>query len=211
MPAFLHERVQRLGQQLAQTNRVLAKYNQADLDTLPALDTLLADTAATYEALQLPSAQNLLLTLRAELVAAQHGTDPATGQQLATQRRAMQRGVMLRLLQQAGTQLRTDIAADAAALDAARAQLRPMLLLGLKKHLVPHAHRKTLSHSALATLWQRLAAEHELHLAAQQLSLQSTQPDILLLLGELVAALLSDDLPPKRRRALSGELAPDAG
>ena len=196
MQVFLHQRLQALARLQATSSAVLAKYNRLDLDLAQALAAFLDEAVQTYRALNQAGTENRLLALQAQTVSAAHGTHPDTLEQVASHRRALQRAVALRVLQQSAEQLRADIERDQRALDEARAQLRPMLLAAFQHGLVALPQRKAPSAAQLGKLWLAMVAHPELQLAARQLALRASVHDLLLLLAELVDAARAS-LPAK--------------
>ena len=196
MQTFLHQRLQAVARLQAASSAVLAKYNRLDLDLAPALSAFLDEAVQTYRALNQASTENRMLALQAQTVSAAHGTHPDTLEQVASHRRALQRAVALRVLQQSAEQLRADIERDQRALDEARTQLRPMLLAAIQHGLVAPQQRKALSAAQLDKLWLAIVAHPELQLAARQLAMRTSVHDLLLLLAELVDAARAN-LPVK--------------
>ncbi|MBL8350547.1 MAG: hypothetical protein JNL87_09545 [Burkholderiaceae bacterium] len=188
MQPFLHGRLQSLERLLARASEVLAKYNRLDLDLAPALTGFLDDAIATQRALQRGPAENELLALKAQFVAAEHGVHPVTLERATGHRRELVRGVALRVLQQSAEQLRNDIARDRQRLDEASVQLRPIVLLAFRQGLITSRTRRPMSNARLETLWRDLLREPDVALAARQLAMQLSLHDILLLLADLVDA-----------------------
>jgi hypothetical protein len=186
MLPFLHDRVRRLGGVLERSSAVLKKYNDLDLDLAPALSDLLDEAVAAYRALNRASVENRMLALKAECVAASHGTNPLTLERVTTNRRTMQRAVALRVLQASAEQVRADIELDTQKLAEAGAQLRPIVLAGIQKGIVPQPWPASAGQTAVERLWRDLRADPDIRLAARQLAMQVSMYDIHLLLGDLL-------------------------
>ncbi len=195
MLPFLHDRLQKLRLLLTQSSEVFVKYNRLDLDFGPALTGWLDEAIAANRALGRAGVENELLALKAQLVSAEHGIQPSTGERVTSHRRAMIRSVALRVLQQSAQQLRADIAADDQSLAEARAQLRPILLLAIQKGLVTLEPPVTISQPEIDRLWRALLKEPETHLAAQQIAMQFSLFDVQLLLSDLIAAARQGMVP----------------
>lgn len=188
MLAFLHDRVRALQQLLDRSSEVLAKYNRLDLDLAPALHAFLDEAVSGCRALGRSNLENQLLTLKAQFVSAVHGTHPLTLERVTSHRRELVRAVALRVLQQSAEQLRVDIDRDGQTLAEGRAQLRPIVLLAIRKGLISLARRKPPSQAQLDTLWRALCKDADAALAARQVALQVGVYDIQLLLSDLIQA-----------------------
>lgn len=188
MLPFLHDRLRTLDALLARSSAVLAKYNARDLDLADALTGFLDEAIAAYRTLQRPTAENRLLALKAEYVAARHGTDPTTLARVTTHRRTLERAVALRVLQASAEQVRDDVTHDRQALDGAAALLRPLVLAGIQRGVIAVPWDPSGGQAALDRLWRDLLAAPELGLAARQVALEASPFDILLLLAGLLEA-----------------------
>lgn len=199
MLPFLHGRRQQLAQVLERSNEVFGKFSRMDLDLAPALAAHLDEAVALYRARGDSKAENELLALKAQLVATEQGINPLTSERIAGHRRQLIRAIALRVLQQSALVLRADAETiDGQLADAGR-QLRPIALLGIQKGLIV-LDPAPKDQDELDAVWKALASEPEIALAARQLAMQVGPFDLLLLLGELIAAA-----------AASGQGAPGAG
>ena len=188
MLAFLHDRVRALQHLLDRSSEVLVKYSRLDLDLAPALDAFLDEAVAACRALGRSTLENQLLTLKAQFVSAVHGTHPLTLERVVGHRRELVRAIALRVLQQSAEQLRADIDRDGQTLAEGRAQLRPIVLLAIRKGLISLAPRKPPSQTQLDALWRALLKDADASLAARQVALQVGLYDIQLLLSDLIQA-----------------------
>lgn len=188
MLPFLHDRLRTLNRVLDQSNEVLAKYNRVDLDLNAALTDLLDAAIAAYRGLNRTTVENRLLALKAECVAASGGTNPLTLERVTTYRRTMQRATALRVLELSAEQLRGDIDTDVRQLADASALLRPIVLAGIQRGLIPLPWPAEADQGALDRLWRALLAESDIQLAARQVAMQVSIYDIQLLLGDLLDA-----------------------
>lgn len=188
MLPFLHDRLRTLNRVLDQSNDVLAKYNRRDLDVGGALTELLDVSIAAYHGLNRATVENRLLALKAECVAASAGTNPLTLERVTTFRRTMQRATALRVLELSAEQLRGDIDADARQLADASALLRPIVLAGIQRGVIPLPWPGGDDQGALDRLWRELLTESDIQLAARQLAMQVSIYDIQLLLTDLLDA-----------------------
>lgn len=186
MLPFLHGRLRVLERLLERSGGVLRKFNDQDLDVHVAFGALLDEAAAAYRDLGRATAENRVLALKAECVAASHGTNPQTLEQVTSHRRAMQRGVVLRTLQVLTEQLRADVNADEAKLAEAAALLRPIVLAGAQKGIVPLPWPSPGDAAAVEALWRALGADAELRLATRQVAMQVSLPDVHLVLDDLL-------------------------
>jgi hypothetical protein len=183
---FVHDRLQRLQALLACSSVVIAKYNRLDLDLAAAVNAFLDETVAAYSALQLATAENTLLALKAQFVSAEQGTHPDTLERNTGHRRQLVRAIALRVLQRSAEQLRNDITQDQNRLYDATRQLQPLVLLAIRDKLLPPLRRQRLNQHQLQQLWRALLQASESELAARQLAMQTSTYDILLLLDDLL-------------------------
>ena len=188
MLAFLHDRVRALQHLLDRSSEVLVKYSRLDLDLTPALDAFLDEAVAACRALGRSSLENQLLTLKAQFVSAVHGTHPLTLERVTGHRRELVRAIALRVLQHSAEQLRADIDRDGQTLAEGRAQLRPIVLLAIRKGLISLTPKKPPSQAQLDALWRALLKDADASLAARQVALQVGLYDIQLLLSDLIQA-----------------------
>ncbi len=188
MLPFLHQRLQVLERLQADCSAVLAKYNRLDLDLWPTLTAFLDQAIASCQQLNRAGWENQFLALKAQCVSAAQGTHPDTLERITSHRRELQRAVALRVLQHSAALLRSEIERDQQALADANTQLRTMLLMAIQQQLVPMQPRKAVSQRQLDTLWRTLLKTPEMQLAARQLAMQVSVPDLQLLLGDLIHA-----------------------
>ncbi len=187
MLPFLHGHLQQLTEVLVRSNEVFDKFSRLDLDLSPALTALLDQAVAAYRARSDSKAENELLALKAQFVATEQGVNPLTFERIAGHKRRLTRTIALRVLQQCAQILRADARTIADQLADARAQLRPIVLLGVQKGLIALDPPPS-AQDELDILWKALVKEPEIALAARQLAMQVGPFDILLLLAELIAA-----------------------
>jgi hypothetical protein len=189
MLPFLHGRLRTLGALLERSGTVLTKYNSLDIDTPEALEVLLDDATTAYRDLGRAPVENRMLALKAECITARHGTHPLTLERVTTHRRAMQRAIALRVLQVVSEQIRTDIEDDTRKLADASALLRPIVLAGIQRRIVPVPWPTPADQQAVERLWRELLGEADLALATRQLAMQASVYDIHLLLAALLESV----------------------
>lgn len=187
MPAFLHGRVQRLEALLTTSSAALGTYNRFDLDLPDVVVSFLDSAIESHRALGLPDVENEMLALKSQYVSAQRGVQPFTLEQVTTRRREMARSIALRVLLDSAARLRDELAADHQSLDDGRTQLRPIVLSAIHKGFTSADHQPTITQAELDALWAAITIDADLQLAARQLTMQLSQPDIQLLLAELLA------------------------
>jgi hypothetical protein len=187
---FVHGRKQQVEALLVRANAVFTKHNQLDLDFLPALKDLLAAAAEHYRSQNRSAEENELLSLAAQVVAAEQGMNPLNGERVTTHRRGLRRAIGLKALQDCAALLRGDAAALARRISDGEGQLRPIILLSLQQGLLPTDFRHE-DEAALDTLWTRVLQDASTTLAARQLAMQLGPHDIRLLLRDLLAAAAS--------------------
>lgn len=186
MLPFLHERLRALGALLDQSSAVLAKYNACDLDLHGALTDLLDESVAVYRRLNWATAENRLLALQSEYVAAREGTNPLTLERVVSHRRALQRAVALRVLNESSEQVRSDVEDDTQRLADVTALLRPIVLAGIQRDVIRIPWPTPSDPEAVARVWRDVLAHPELRLAGRQVAMQMSVYDIHLLLVPLL-------------------------
>ena len=67
--------------------------------------------------------------------------------------------------------------------------------MAIQQQLLPLQQRKPFSQAQLNSLWKTLLKAPDMHLAARQLAMQLSVPDLQLLMGELVQAARGATLP----------------
>lgn len=188
MQPFLHDRVQRLGELLASSGVGLRAYATSE-PTLPTLVAgFLTSAAQTYGALSLHVAENEMLALHAELVAARRRVTPASPEQVPSRRRELERSVALRVLLQSADRLRTDMGRDQERLRVARDQLAPVVVYALQNRLIELAEVPDDGESA-AQKWSVLCAHAETQPATQQVLATTSSHDCVLLVLDLLTAI----------------------
>ncbi len=186
MLPFLHHRLRLLEQLLRRSSDVLVKYNRFDLDLAVALTGFLDEAIALYGSLGEASGENELLTLKAQFVSAQAGTNPLTLERLTTHRREMMRAIALLVLQQSAQRLRADAERVAQRLCDGRSQLHKITLMAMQQGLIPPQGQ--ICQGELEQFWHTLLNEPGICLAARQLAMQLSQFDVQLLLADLIGA-----------------------
>lgn len=190
MPPFLHQRMREFEDLLRSGNGVL----RASADRDPALVELagrhLQLAGATFAKLGIPDAENHVLGLLARVAEARDGVNPLTQERVTTRRREMQRTVALHALLESGERLRSDYEDARSAIRNLREKLTPLALFALQKGFVPDTGGRSLTQADLEAVWQQLCADTESQPVTHQVAMNATPPDILLLLGELLDAVL---------------------
>jgi hypothetical protein len=186
MQPFRHGRLQTLERLLARSNAVLVKYNNSDLDLPQELAYFLDDSVASYKTLALSIGENALLSMKAQFVSAQNGTNPLTLERITSHRRTLERAIALSVLQRSTQQLRTDIASNDESLSLSRERLVPITLNAFKKGLVPES---PITPSDIEALWKTIMLDSDLRTSAQQAAMMAHPADVFLLLGDLLAAV----------------------
>lgn len=189
MPAFLHDRQDRLETLLGASTSALRTHTARDLGTAQVVSAFLDDSAAQYRTLGLSSGENELVGLLAQFTSAREGVDPLTSQRVTTRRREMERGVALRVLLIAAERLRTDLAADRAVLDGSREQLAPLVLHALAHGMVVPGPDGAIAQDGLEQMWRRLLNDEQTASTARLVAMQVAAPDVLLLLAGLLSGL----------------------
>jgi hypothetical protein len=185
MVPFLHDRLARTAKLLDSSNAALRAHQQGAPDATDRIAECLDAMATTYQALGRDVGANEVLTLRAQLVAAQRGYAPGATTKALTDRRGLERAIGLAALSTAAERLRTDIDRDRTTLDTGRDQLRVLVLHGLRLGIIA-AKAAGASLDPEAT-WKAMLHEPETRLLAQQIAMQLSIPDIHLLLLELIS------------------------
>ncbi|MFC7597144.1 hypothetical protein ACFQU3_17635 [Terrabacter sp. GCM10028922] len=187
MQPFLHDRLTTYAQLLESSTAAMTAYAGNDLGYATTVGEHLDAVAKAYGAMGTSDAENAVKALGAELVAARRGVEAATGARVETRRREFERSTALRVLLSAADRLRADHAAARSTLDEAKEQLGPVIVFALDHGLMP-AGFGTPTQDELEKLWRAILMRPESRGAAQVLAMRLSQPDITLLLAELVVA-----------------------
>ncbi len=198
MRRFLHDRQRRLEERLAASSAALRAYLALDPTMGEHVLSFLDRTAGEYRTMGDPDAENEILALEAQLAAARGGLNPITLQQVTRHRRENERAIGLQALLASAARLRTDLSGTRQQLDEAQERLLPMVSVGLQKGLLSPSPTGQYQQAELEAAWQSLVDDPGLRASAQQLAMDVTVADILLLLADLLAALHS---APGGRRA----------
>lgn len=188
MLPFLHDRVQKLDGLLKLANVTLDLFNQRELGINNSAHELLVKAINIYHALGRTSTENEFLTLKAQFVLAESGTNPLTSERLSTYKRDMVRATIFRVLQQSTLLIRTDIAKDQEILADAIDQIRPIVLMAIQKRMIKIDKSRSVSQTELDALWQSFLNDPDIELAAKQLAMKLNLYDIQLVLSELIQA-----------------------
>lgn len=189
MLPFLHDRVQKLDGLLKLANVTLDLFNQRELGINNSAHELLDKAINIYHALGRTSTENELLTLKAQFVLAESGTNPLTSERLSTYKRDMVRATIFRVLQQSTLLIRTDVTKDQEVLADAIDQIRPIVLMAIQKRMIKLDKSGSLSQIELDALWQSFLNDPDIELAAKQLVMKLNLYDIQLVLSELIQAI----------------------
>ena len=136
----------------------------------------------------MPDAENDTLVLSGQLVSARRGWDPLTLVRVTSNRRGMERFVALRVLTQSGDRLRREHQEVEQRLSEARDLLTPTLLYALQNNLLPKGRTEP-DQAALERLWVALQRDPETQTAGRQLAMKVPAADVIILMGDLLAAL----------------------
>ena len=189
MATFLQSRVDRLVPVLTESSATLGRFSSGVAWSGDEAVTVLASAAATYQSLGMPLSENVVRAQLADLTTALHGIHPGTGERVVTRRRDLVRGCTLAALRTTSARLRDDIAADEGVLSDARALLRPIVLQALPRGLLGAALPADPDQAYLEQVWAAVKADPDLTVAAAQVALLVSGPDILVILGELFRQL----------------------
>lgn len=208
MLGFLHARKQQVDALLVQASGMFSKHNRLDLDFVPAVKSFLAAPIEHYRSHGRSATENELLSAEAQIVSAEQGINPLTGERLLTHRRELRRMIALKALQQCAALLRGDSAELAQRLAEGEAQLRPIVLVALQQGLLPPDFRHE-DQGAIEALWSRLLKDASTGLAARQLAMQLGPHDIQLLLTTLLASAAAAPRTPAPDRQPSPAAHPE--
>ena len=207
MKAFLHARLGKLTQLLRHSNDLIGRYNDAEAGLPDRLTQFLDQTAGCCRSLGLHEFEARTVELEARYLMARRGIDPESLEKHATHRRELESKTAFRVLVSLSEQLRAGVEQDRQALASAEAQLRPILLAAVQRGMVVDAgtgSRAPTQAAALDALWRRLLVDADLGLAAKQLAMIASLPDIVLLMGDLLSAIAPAPRRTRRRKPLAG-------
>lgn len=187
MQPFLHDRVNRFEALLESSTSAMRAYVGNDLGYADVVGDHLDGAADAYRQMSSPDAENALRALAAELAAARRGVDAPSATRVETRRREFERSVALRSLLAAGERLRDDLGAAQRSLTEAREQLAPVVVFALDHGLMPAGFGAP-TQDELEKLWQAILQRPESRGTAQMLAMRLSQPDLVLLLADLLVS-----------------------
>lgn len=192
MNVFLHGHLHQLTQLQQLCNGLLSRYNQAD-PTLSADLALFLDTVSeAYRKMARHDMEGQALALKAELLSVHRGLDPRTLEHITGRRREVEMGVILRILQRSHEQVCGDRQTIEKSLADARALLGPVMLASLQRGLIKGSdlHQGAYKRQAkVEALWKLIRIDPALALAANQISINLSVHDIVILAMELLAGM----------------------
>jgi hypothetical protein len=196
MRPFLHERLLRLEDVLELSSAALRAYTALELNLAATVVRFLDGGSLAYRELGLPDGENDLLALQAQFTAARGGLHPVTLERVLRNRRELERAVALQVLQAGSARLRADRAGARQALDDAQERLLPIVAVGIQKGLLTGT-------GDLEACWLALTGDPDIQPAARPIAMTVSLPDILIVLGDLLAPLTPAVLEPPVAMALA--------
>lgn len=189
MRTFLHGRAKQLLSLMVICNDLLRKYNDRHFNLAVELEDFLGEAARIYSELGRKEIEGRFLALKAELNTARRGINPFTFQGASGRRRELESTVSFKVLQAISQQIGSDLQQGEKELQDGRALLVSLVLAAVQLGFIPDATATSSNAQAIEALWRRVSAHPEIGLAAKRVALALSLPDIVLLLGELLADL----------------------
>ncbi len=185
MLPFLHDRVAKLTSCLADANRVLRTNDHTfSVQAREQAETYLDSAAATFRGLGLLSAENEVLTLRAQLQTAKSGLHPSSLER--GDRRALVGAVLRVGLIVTSELVRTHLEKMAGALDEGRSILRDATIEAISDGQLDRALLTVTDEAAVQRCWLALSSVSAQHRRVVRLQASLHPTDIGLLLLEVL-------------------------
>jgi len=190
MRPFLHQRLRRIDELISASNLALQAYLEQNPSLANIVTRFFEQAGATYHRLGLSDGENELLALGAQFAAARHGIDPVSLERRNHHRRELERAVAVHVLQAGAARIRADGARFWQTFDDTTERLLPIVAVGIQKGLIPLAANDP-DAVELETIWRSLLDDRDLQAAARPIAMTIAQPDVVIIIADLLAGLSS--------------------
>lgn len=178
------------GQLLQKITATLKKYNDRDLDAAIVLEKTLDACIAAYAKSGKADKESRFESLKSELVTASRGVNPYTLEKVQLRRNEMIKNTAFRILQNGEEIIREELKEINIKIQQAEELLSQIILAALQAGLIIQAQLKNINTQAkIEKLWKDIGNDPNLNIAHKKVQLMVSQPDITVLLDQIITAL----------------------
>lgn len=177
-------------QLLQQVTATLKKYNNRDLDAAIALEKTLDACIDAYSKNGKADKESRFESLKSELVTASRGVNPYTLEKVKLRRNEMIRNTAFKILQNGEEIIREELKEINSKIQQTEELLSQIILAALQAGLIVQAELKNINTQAkIEKLWKDIGNDPNLSIAHKKVLLMVSQPDITVLLDQIITAL----------------------
>lgn len=177
-------------QLLQQLTATLKKYNNRDLDAAIVLEKTLDTCIAAYSKSGKSDKESRFESLKSELVTAARGVNPYTLEKVQLRKNEMIRNTAFRILQNGEEIIREELKEINSKIQQAEELLSQIILAALQAGLIVQAELNNLDTQAkIEKLWKDIGNDPNLNIAHKKVQLMISQPDITILLNQILTTL----------------------
>lgn len=188
MQPFYYSQVNKLMGALNALEKVTVQYINRAFDLPASLLEWLDHTVQAYKDIGQLERESQLLLLKAEMVTAQRGINPATLEKQSTHRNELQYNTAFRIMQAAEALLRTDLGSKMEKLREAEDLVRQVVIAGFQEGIITQEKiMKAKKQSHLEALWAELSIDPNISLGQTRILLLISKYDVWIMLGDLLA------------------------
>lgn len=178
------------GQLLQQITATLKKYNNRDLDAAIVLEKTLDACIDVYSKNGKSDKESRFVSLKSELVTASRGVNPYTLEKVQLRRSEMIKNTAFRILQNGEEIIREELMEINSKIQQAEELLSQIILAALQAGLIVQAELKNINTQVkIEKLWKDIGNDPNLSIAHKKVLLMVSQPDITVLLDQILTAL----------------------
>jgi hypothetical protein len=175
---------------LKQVTASIKKYNDRDLDAAIALHTTLDACITAYAKINKTEKESRFQSLKSELTTALRGVNPYTLEKVKLQRNEMIKNTAFRILQNCEEIIRTELQLITDRLKQAEELISQIILAAIQGNLIAKENIKDIkTQAALEKLWKDIGNDAGLAIAVKKVQLMVSQPDITILLAQILETL----------------------
>lgn len=175
---------------LKQVTASIKKYNDRDLDAAIALHTTLDACITAYAKINKTEKESRFQSLKSELTTALRGVNPYTLEKVKLQRNEMIKNTAFRILQNSEEIIRTELQLITDRLKQAEELISQIILAAIQGNLIAKENIKDIkTQAAIEKLWKDIGNDAGLAIAVKKVQLMVSQPDITILLAQILETL----------------------
>jgi hypothetical protein len=175
---------------LLQVTASLRKYNDRDIDAAIALHTTLDACITAYSKINKTEKESRFESLKSELTTALRGVNPYTLEKVKLHRNEMIKNTAFRILQSSEEIIRTELEGITDRLKQAEELISQIILAAIQGNLIAKDDiKKITTQTAIEKLWKDIGNDAGLNIAVKKVQLMVSQPDITILLAQILETL----------------------